>query len=86
MAYVITDSCIKDGLCVEVCPVDCIHPRTDEPAFESASQLYINPAECIDCGACVPACPTNSVFSEDDLPPDFAESTAQNADFYARQA
>ena len=30
MAYVITEPCIgtKDTACVDVCPVDCIHPRT----------------------------------------------------------
>jgi len=42
MAYVITDTCIKDELCVEACPVDCIQPRKGEPVFESASQLYIS--------------------------------------------
>ncbi len=34
MAYVITDTCIKDLLCVEVCPTDCIHPKGDEPNSE----------------------------------------------------
>ena len=35
MAYVITEPCIgtKDTACVDVCPVDCIHPRKDEPEF-----------------------------------------------------
>src|SRR5208337_1722012 len=56
MAYVITDTCIKDSLCVDVCPTDCIHPKQDEPGFEAAKQLFVDPAECIDCGACVPAC------------------------------
>jgi len=52
MAYVIAEPCIgtKDTACVDVCPVDCIHPRKDEPAFESETQLYIHPTECIDCG------------------------------------
>ena len=27
MTYVITGSCIKDDSCIEVCPVDCIHPE-----------------------------------------------------------
>ena len=37
MPFVITDPCIgtKDSACVDVCPVDCIHPRKDEPEFES---------------------------------------------------
>ena len=56
MAYVITDACIKDSLCVEVCPTDCIHPNTDEPGFETATQIYVDPEGSIDCGACVPAC------------------------------
>ena len=31
MAYVIAEPCIgtKDNSCVEVCPVDCIHPTPD---------------------------------------------------------
>ena len=59
MAYVINEPCIgvKDSSCVEVCPVDCIHPTPDEPDFEAAHQLYIDPEECIDCDACVEACP-----------------------------
>ena len=40
MAYVITDTCIKDSLCVEVCPTDCIHPKTDEPGFEGTWGNY----------------------------------------------
>ena len=57
MAYVINEPCIgtKDTSCVEVCPVDCIHPRPDEPGFDEADQLYIDPEECIDCDACVEA-------------------------------
>ena len=53
MAYVITEPCIgtKDSACVDVCPVDCIHPRKDEPGFEAATMLNIHPDECIDCGA-----------------------------------
>src|SRR5712692_8719880 len=45
MAYVIAEPCIgtKDTACVDVCPVDCIHPRKDEPAFEAETQLYIHP-------------------------------------------
>ena len=35
MAYVISEPCIatKDASCVDVCPVDCIHPTPDEPGF-----------------------------------------------------
>ena len=38
MTYVIAEPCIgtKDTACVDVCPVDCIHPRKDEGDFASA--------------------------------------------------
>ena len=52
MAHVITDTCVKDELGVEVCPVDCIHPRRDEPEFERVPQLYISPN---DASIAVPA-------------------------------
>ena len=71
MAFVITDPCIdtKDTACVDVCPVDCIHPRKDEAEFESAAMLYIHPEECIDCGACVPACPVAAIYDAPDTTP-----------------
>lgn len=80
MTYVITEPCInvKDAGCVDVCPVDCIHPRKDEPGFADAPQLYINPDECIDCGACEPECPVNAIYQEDDVPAEYEEYIARN--------
>ncbi len=71
MAFIITDPCIgtKDHACVDVCPVDCIHPRKDEPEFEQAPMLFIHPEECIDCGACVPACPVTAIYDSPDATP-----------------
>ena len=71
MPFVITDPCIgtKDSACVDVCPVDCIHPRKDEPEFETVTMLYIHPEECIDCGACVPACPVSAIYDSHDATP-----------------
>jgi ferredoxin len=71
MPFIITDPCIgtKDHACVDVCPVDCIHPRRDDPEFEQASMLYIHPDECIDCGACVPACPVAAIYDSIDATP-----------------
>jgi NAD-dependent dihydropyrimidine dehydrogenase PreA subunit len=88
MAYVIAEPCIgtKDTACVDVCPVDCIHPRKDEPAYESETQLYISPSECIDCGACVPVCPVTAIFALEDLPEKWANFTQVNADWYANKA
>jgi NAD-dependent dihydropyrimidine dehydrogenase PreA subunit len=71
MPFVITDPCIgtKDASCVDVCPVDCIHPRKDEPEFATAEMLFIHPGECIDCGACVPACPVAAIYDGHDATP-----------------
>src|SRR5215218_6207542 len=71
MPFIITDPCIntKDTACVDVCPVDCIHPRKDEPEFEQATILYIHPDECIDCGACVPACPVSAIYDSPESTP-----------------
>lgn len=79
MAYVITDTCTKDELCVQACPVDCIHPKQDEGNFAEAPQLYVNPNDCIDCGACVPVCPTNSIFTLDELPAELGRFAEINA-------
>lgn len=86
MAYIIAEPCIgtKDTACVDVCPVDCIHPRKDEPEFESVPQLYINPDECIDCGACVPVCPVTAIFVLEDLPEKWASFTQVNADYFKK--
>ena len=71
MPFIITDPCIetKDTACVDVCPVDCIHPRKDEAEFAQAAMLYIHPEECIDCGACVPACPVAAIYESVDSTP-----------------
>ena len=76
MPFVITDPCIdtKDTACVDVCPVDCIHPRKDEPEFEQSSMLYIHPEECIDCGACVPACPVAAIYDSPEATPSSQKS------------
>ncbi|HEY7290734.1 MAG TPA: ferredoxin family protein [Vicinamibacterales bacterium] len=87
MAYIICEPCIgtKDSACVDVCPVDCIHPRKDEPGYEAVQMLYIHPDECIDCGACVPACPVEAIFALDETPHKWTDFIRQNADYYRDQ-
>ena len=46
---------VRDGACVDVCPVECIiggQPEDEWPWF------YIDPDTCIDCGLCEEACPS----------------------------
>ena len=70
MTYVIVEPCIgsKDNSCVDVCPVDCIHPTPDEHGYEAADHLHIDPEECIDCNACVQACPVDACLALYDVP------------------
>jgi NAD-dependent dihydropyrimidine dehydrogenase PreA subunit len=84
MAYVITESCIKDLLCVDACPTDCIHPKKDEPAFDSVSQLFVDAEGCIDCGACVPVCTSDSIRPIDELAPEQQKFIDSNAAFYGQ--
>jgi ferredoxin len=88
MAYVIAEPCIdtKDNSCVEVCPVDCIHPTPDEPDYDQVTQLYIDPEECIDCDACVEACPVDACFAEDQLPDEWQPYIQINVDYFKQSA
>ena len=46
--------------------------------------LYIDPDECIDCDACTPECPVEAIFYEDNVPAEWREFIALNAEM-ARQ-
>jgi NAD-dependent dihydropyrimidine dehydrogenase PreA subunit len=87
MAYVIAEPCIntKDTACVEVCPVDCIHPKKDATDFAAETKLYIDPETCIDCGACVPVCPVQAIFPVEELPEKWAHFTKIDADWYVNR-
>ncbi len=69
MTHIITSLCLRDGGCVDVCPVECIvggKPLDKYPWF------YIDPDTCIDCGACIPECPYSAIFPEDEVPSAYA--------------
>jgi ferredoxin len=84
MAHVIAEPCVgtKDTACVDVCPVDCIHPTKDEAEFDEAKLLDNPPDECIDCAACEPECPVDAIFEEDELPEQWAEYVEINAKWF----
>ncbi len=69
-SYVITDPCIgvKDGTCVEVCPVDCIETTPEE------DQFYIDPAICIACEQCVLVCPVDAIYLAHEVPEQWGAS------------
>ena len=79
MTYVITQPCVdvKEGSCVDVCPVDCIHTADDN------TQFYIDPEICIDCEACVFVCPVDAIFYEDDVPAQWRDFIPQNKEYFA---
>ena len=80
MSYIIGSKCVGvcDTVCVEVCPVDCIHgpidisgagsevPELKERGELEGKQLYINPDTCIDCGACLPECPVDAIYDNEE--------------------
>ena len=84
MTYVIVEPCIgsKDNSCVEVCPVDCIHPIPGEDDYDAADQLHIDPDECIDCNACVQACPVDACLALDDVPAEWEKYVEINAAYF----
>jgi ferredoxin len=86
VAFVIAQPCIgtKSGECVQVCPVDCIHPRQDEPEFANVDMLYIDPVTCINCGACAAVCPVEAIYPEEDLPEPWKNFISVNADYYKK--
>ena len=76
MTYIIALPCVDvlDKSCIEECPVDCI--------YEGDRMMYIQPDECVDCGACEPVCPVEAIYYEDDVPAQYSEYTAVNAEFF----
>ncbi len=78
MTHIITSLCLRDGGCVEVCPVECIVPGVPQDQYPT---YYIDPDTCIDCGACVPACPYNAIFPEHDVPSAYV---AQGGEYLSR--
>ena len=56
----------------------------DEPGFDEADQLDIDPEECIDCDACVEACPVDAIASEDQVPPEWRHYIQRNAAYYGQ--
>jgi ferredoxin len=75
MPYVITEKCLNEqyGQCVDVCPVDCIHPvEKDGKPF-----MVIDPDVCIECALCLPECPIGAIVSSASEAPEDARLDAE---------
>ena len=82
MAYVVTDACTKDFVCVAECTTSAIAPMESDADASAASQVYINPDECIDCGNCASVCAQNAICPADELPADRAEFAEKNRAYF----
>lgn len=78
MAYVVTAPCFgcKYTDCVVVCPCECFH--------EGEKMLYIDPQQCIDCDACRSECPVDAIFLDDNVPDEWHDFIALNAEMVAK--
>ena len=74
MAIVVTGKCrdCRYTECVTVCSVSCFHGDD--------RMVYIDPGACILCQACVPVCPVQAIYDEVDLPAEWSQWVAINAE------
>ncbi len=67
---------IKDGTCVDVCPVDCIK--------EGETMFYIDPDECIACALCETGCPVDAIRHVDEVPEEEKNYIKINEEFFSK--
>lgn len=82
MAYVVTDACLKDYVCVPECSTAAIAPSAGDPLAGTVAQVFINPDECIDCGNCASVCEQNAIFPADELPAGREQFAEKNRAFF----
>lgn len=78
MTHVVTARCVdcRYTYCVVECPVTCFWEVKDP------HMLVIDPGTCIDCEACVPQCPVNAIYPDHELPSEYADWEAKNAELF----
>jgi len=82
MAYVVTDACVKDFICVAECATAAIAPVEGDPRAVTVSQVFINPDECIDCGNCAALCAENAIFPESELTAEKIQFAERNRAYF----
>jgi ferredoxin len=78
MPHVVCEPCYdcKYTDCVEVCPVSAFR--------EGEKMVYIDPEACIDCESCVPLCPVDAIFLDENVPAEWNDYIAKNAEMAAK--
>ena len=71
MTHIIVEGCLGEvyAACVDVCPVECIHPGD----YKNEKFMIIDPEVCIDCGVCLPECPIGAIVGSVDESPESSE-------------
>lgn len=82
MAYVVTDACTKDFLCVAECVTAAIAPTPDHPDAGTVSQVFIDPNLCLDCGYCAAVCAQRAIFPRVMLPVAKAHFARMNRNYF----
>ena len=57
MAYIILDTCITCGLCLDQCPIS---------AISAGDPVYVIDDTCCDFEECLPVCPVDAIVPADD--------------------
>ena len=70
MTYVIAEPCVntKDTACVEVCPVDCIHPRRTRRSSRPRPSSTSTPRPASTAAPACPVCPVQAIFPAEEVP------------------
>ncbi|MYF19979.1 MAG: ferredoxin family protein [Synechococcus sp. SB0677_bin_5] len=64
---ILTDRCEGVAVCVDACPVACIHPGDGKNA-KGTSFYWIAFDICIDCGICQQVCPVDGAIVPEERP------------------
>ena len=65
-------SCNSCGLCIDVCPSDCITIETTKELqenFQPPKQFKVDILKCVYCGFCEEICPVDAIRLTSEMPP-----------------
>ena len=83
MAYVVTDACIKDFVCVTECATAGIAPMENGSCRRDRFAGLYRPRECIKCGNCATLCAQNAICLEEELPANKMQFAEKNKAYFS---